>query len=175
LAYEWLLKRITEEPSVPLFRLEEAVGQATTVLNRKQRLSVLRALQRPLFGSTSLALQLVGDDLDFYYEVLGDKGLSEIHLAPLAGRPTGTWPQKAKLALSAGYSPEEVAYAAYSNGLSWSGSESAMWRTWEEQFANLSSHKDTGVRATAEVGHTYARQRREEALKNERLESIYGR
>jgi hypothetical protein len=150
------------------------VGEAVSVLSRERRLSILSAV-RPGSMHNLLVSLLVGDDLDLYRRFLEDEELSSVHLWPLNGRPTGLWPEKAKLALAAGFSADEVAYAAYGGILSWSGLQSVMWDGWAEQFAELCSHEDVGVRAAAEIGREYARQRRDRALEGERLEAIYGR
>ena len=175
LAYDWLLRRLAHSSSIGLVRLEHAVADAVSVLDREQRLSVLRTMRRSGSGSTALALGLVDDDLDLYKQFLQDEELSSVHLLPLAGRPRGLWPEKAKLALAAGFSAEAVGISAFGDGVSWSGSESAMWSEWAVQFASLCSHEDAGVRAASQVGRSHAQQRREEALERERLESIYGR
>ena len=83
---------------------------------------------------------LVGDDLDLYGAFLQDDEKSPVHLWPLVGGPAGLWVERAKLALEAGFSVEEVARAAYAGGQEWSGSEFAMWSVWEQQFATLCSH-----------------------------------
>jgi hypothetical protein len=87
-----------------------------------------------------------------------------VHLWPLAGRPTELWPEKARLALEAGFSAEEVGRAAYAGGQEWSGLESAMWGGWEQQFATLCSHEHAGIRDAAKVGRDYTRRRRDRAL-----------
>ena len=124
---------------------------------------------------TTLASSLVGDDLDLYRAFLQDEESAEVRLWPLTGRPTGLWPEKPKLALEAGFTPRGVAGAAYSGDMSWSGSESAMWNTLEEQFNALLAHEDESVRAAAEIGQAYAQQQRRKAMEEERYEDVYGR
>ena len=121
------------------------------------------------------AVGLVGDDLDLYKQFLQDEELSSVHLVPLTGRPTGLWPEKAKLALVAGFPAEAVGHSAFGDGVSRSGCKSAMWSEWAGQFALLCSHEDARVRSASRIGQAYAQRRRDETLSLERLESIYGR
>jgi hypothetical protein len=174
LAHGWLRRAVTTSSKALLtFTPGHAVVKAAAALDHEHRLSVLRAVH-PSSRHNSLVRLLVGDDLDLYRRFLADSELTRVHLWPLNGHPVGLWPEKAKLALAAGFSANEVAYAAYGDLLSWEV-ESLMWQEWAEQFAKLCSHEDTGVRAAAEVGREHAQKRREKALEEERLEAIYGR
>ena len=174
LAHDWLRERTGDAYAVGFSHLRPAVEEAVSVLIREQRLSVLRSLS-PTSMLTTLASSLVGDDLDLYQAFLQDEGSAEVRLWPLAGRPTGLWPEKARLALEAGFTPREVAGATYTGEMSWSGSESAMWNTWAEQFGALLAHENAGVRAAAELGQAYAQQQRQSAAEEERHEDVYGR
>lgn len=108
LAHDWVRERTREAYAVGFSLLRPAVEDAVAVLNWEQRLSVLRSL-RPTSMLTTLASSLVGDDLDLYRAFLQDEESAEVRLWPLTGRPTGLWPEKAKLALEAGFTPREVA------------------------------------------------------------------
>ena len=83
---------------------------------------------------------------------------------------------KAKLALDAGYTVEQVADAVYPRfgGFSWSGNESNMWAGWVERFDPLCSHEDERIRKIGEVGKAKAEALRDNALKRERHEAVYG-
>jgi hypothetical protein len=151
-----------------------AVEGAVTALDREQRLAVLREVP-PGYGYWDLVSHIVGDDLAMYGEVLREEQLGDIHLWPLAGHPVGIWPEKAKLALKAGYSPQEVARAAHGHSRGWEGSESAYWGRWVDEFAALLSHDNGGIRRAAELGRERAERYRQKALKRERLEAVYGR
>ena len=173
LAHDWLSRQIEKDSWIG-WRDPSSFEQAVSVLNRAQRLSLLRSLKQK-FVHQSVAVALVGDDLDLYAGFLQDDEMTAVHLFPLAGRPTGLWPERAKLAMEAGFSAEKVGWAAYASGQRWEDSESAMWRDWEQQFATLCSHEHAGIRSAAEVGRAYAHRRYEEARERERLEAIYGR
>ena len=104
---------------------------------------------------------LIGDDIDFYRELLKDKGLKQFHLAPLSGHPEGIWVDRAKAALDAGYSSKEIALAVhYSHGLysiEWIGSESEMWSGWVERFEKLCSHQDERIQKVGKIGRAHAK------------------
>jgi len=77
--------------------------------------------------------------------------------------------------LSAGFSAEEVAGAASGSEGGWVGLESDMWGTRIEQFTDLLSCEDEGVRRLAGYGIQHGRRQRQRALEEERHEAIYPR
>jgi hypothetical protein len=174
LARDWLIARLKEKDDFGYLNIGLAVEGAVTTLNREQRLAVLREV-RPGYGYWDLVSYIVVNDLALYGKVLEDEELGEIHLWPLAGHPVGNWIEKAKLALKAGHTPQEVATAAYGHSWGWTGSESAYWGGWADEFAALLSHEDDGIRCAAEFGRERAKRRQQAALKRERLEAVYGR
>lgn len=95
-------------------------------------------------------------------------------LWPLVSIPTGSWPEKARLALAAGFSTEQVTGAAFLSITGWSGNESDMWEGWIERFSELLSHEEERVRSVAEQGVAYARKQKRRALGEERDEAVYG-
>lgn len=174
LAQDWLLRRVGEEEAIVTDRLEPAMLGAISTLGRDQRLSVLRAMKDQT-SRRSLTNALIGGDLQLYEEFLRSEELGPAHLWPLEGKPAGSWAEKAKLALEAGFAPERVARASYSGTRQWAGNESDMWRDWADRFRALMSHAHSGVREVARAGIEYAEQRRERALATERLQAVYGR
>lgn len=174
IAHDWLRCRVEEGVIIGMDDDDGEVGRAISILNRPQRLSVLRSV-RPTSMYTTLVRNLIGNDLDLYRVFLQDENLTSVHLWPLTARPTGLWSEKAKLAMNAGFSASDVAEAAYSGDMGWIGSEYAMWRGWIEQWRSLCSHPDGGVRSAAQYGLRYAQQREQEAAEQERQEDIYGR
>jgi hypothetical protein len=174
LARDWLLRHAEEEVAIVTDRLEPATLGAVSVLDRDQKLSVLRALQGH-YSRHSLTKALIGDDLELYEAFLQCENVKAAHLWPLEGKPAGPWAEKARLALEAGFVPESVALAAYRGSREWSGNESDMWQDWADRFRALSSHAHQGVREVARIGIAYAEQRRDRALAAERLQAVYGR
>ena len=95
-------------------------------------------------------------------------------LAPLRGKPGPGWPEKALLALAAGYVPVDLARAAFLTHYTFSGPESALWREWEVAFAEMSSHRDPSIREIGERGRASARQLIDDAERRERHEAVFG-
>jgi len=174
LAQAWLLRYVEEEEVTITDRLEPATLGAVSVLDKGQKLAVLRALQGQ-HSRRSLTNALIGGDIELYEEFIQSEELGPAHLWPLEGKPAGSWAEKATLALEAGFTPERVARASYSGSREWSGNESDMWQDWADRFRDLSSHVHEGVRDVARAGIEYAEQRREHALAAERLQAVYRR
>jgi len=88
LAHDWLLRRVSEERMLGDVDVEPSVEAALAVLDREQRLSVLRSI-RPGSMYRSLAAAIIGDDLRLYGDFLRDTHLTEVHVWPLVDMPTG--------------------------------------------------------------------------------------
>ena len=180
LAYEWLQTRaIGPFPVLLAHEYEKTIKAAVEVLDVNARRSILRQVPETYeYGRVGLVTSLIGDDIDFYRELLKDKGLKQFHLAPLSGHPEGIWVDRAKAALDAGYSSKEIALAVhYSHGLysiEWIGSESEMWSGWVERFEKLCSHQDERIQKVGKIGRAHAKAALERAQKDERNEAIYG-
>lgn len=173
LAHDWLINRVREEQILGDIDIRPTIESAVSALDREQKLSVLQSI-RPGSMYYSLAAALVGDDLELYSAFLRDDELTKVHLWPLVSMPTGSWPEKARLALAAGFLAEQVAEAAFMSFTGWSGNESDTWERWISQFSELLSHEDEGVRSVAERGVACARERKRRALGEEWNEAVYG-
>ena len=175
LAYEWLQARVAEQ-APELFRYKNAVEAAVTALDIEARRRILHQVPET-YGVEELVTYLIGENLALYRELLNDERLKRLHLVPLQGHPEGVWVEKAKLALDAGYSDEEVAGAVHSYAMLvglLSGQGSAMWAEWVERFDRLCSHEDEQIRKVGEAGKARAEAFRDRALEQERNEAIYG-
>lgn len=177
LAYRWLEARLSDDTlEVYRGRDDSAVGAAVSVLDAESRRRLLPKVPAG-WGFDALVAGLVDDDLDLYGYLLTNEELKQYHFAPLAGQPEGLWVEKARMALDAGYSSEEVAYAVYGYpmGVSWSGNESAMRAEWMERFEQLCSSEDDRIREVGKAGRAAAKQAYDKAARRERREAIYGR
>ena len=176
LAYGWLEARMAEQTPRLFSHYKVAVEAAVNALDIEARRRILHRVPET-YGVEELVACLVGENLALYRELLNDERLKRLHLVPLVGHPEGVWMEKAKLALDAGYSFEEVAGAVRSYPLmvvSWSGKESTMWAEWVEQFDRLCSHEDARIRKVGEAGRARAKASRDRAVEQERDEAIYG-
>lgn len=175
LAYEWLQKFVGERyPS--LYRYENAIESAVGTLNFDNRKNILEQISKEA-EVRELVFHLIGGDLTLYKLLLSNKKLKRFHLIPLSGIPEEVWLEKAKLALSYGYDPEDIARASwtpYKTVVFWHGNESAVWEEWVERFSHLCIHSDKSIQLIGETGVTIAELAKIQALKKEKQEAIYG-
>lgn len=175
LAHDWFQTRVADGFQHS-HRHGSALKAAIAALDFEQRSGYLAQLPTK-FGFEEIVLQLVGDNLELYRQLLEMQHLRRFHLTPLAGHPEGAWIAKARLALEAGHSPDEIALAAvWANpeGFSIGGSEAAVWSEWLERFERLCEHHESDVRAIGEAGKAQVSALRDRALEQERKEAIYG-
>lgn len=176
LAYDWLRARLAQDSEFSHGH-GSTLQSAVNALNLEQRSKLVTELPATAFGFEKVVAQLVDDNIELYHLLLQDQRLKHFHLTPLAGTPEGTWLQKARLALDAGYSPDDIAYAAVwagSEGISFGESEAAVWFEWVERFDRLCQDDDDDIRAIGEAGKAQTSARRDRALRQERKEAIYG-
>jgi hypothetical protein len=171
LAFDWLLARLESDPDA-VCRYSEIVPDVIKGLSLPQRRDLLARLPADYVWEESL--QALVAEPELYGEFLEDPKWGCWHLVPLRGRPNGNWVEKARLALSAGYRPHEVARAAYHTYWGWSGHESSMWKEWEDAFRALPG-SDPNMAAVIEEGAGMAQSRRQTALAREKHEATYGR
>ena len=176
LAYDWLQARLGEDRFLsPGY--EKALRAAISVLDKSRRREILSRITEERY-QPELVLGLIEDDLELYSYVLDNEGLEQYHLVPLAGIPNDVWIEKAKLAIDKGYSPREVAYAAYGYPLSivlTTPDERIDELTdYTNRFEHLLSHKGEDIRKIGEHGKAIAEKRLERILQEQRMEDLHG-
>lgn len=172
LAVRWLSKVLQE--SAELWRYEDTIYEALHGLAKADRRQIMGDLPEDLYPPR-IVRRLIGGDLDLYQELLQNRRLKRLHLAPLISYPNlSDWTDKAQLALDAGYTVEGVVDAAFGQSWSWSGNESAMWNEWVERFDELQRHASDRIRQIGVIGRDLAAQRRDRALERERTERVRG-
>jgi hypothetical protein len=182
LAFEWLAKHIinTDISHDTLRVFNAAIGSLTI----DQRKEILKLLPND-FWRTGIIKTLIGDSLDLYQHLLKNNQKSSVHLMPLRLSSIESfgegevwdeeaWVAKAKIALDAGYSPEEVE-DAISEGWSWSGKISDMWVRWIAFHDRRLQDSDPRIKKVGEIGKAKAKAQYNKELIRERRESIYGR
>ncbi len=184
LAADWLvstLRRDHEWSSLTNLNntQKEVVERAIGVLNLDQRRRVLQELPSGLvMPPFEIARMLLGDDIGLYREMLESNELEDYHLAPLSGDPNWGWAARAKIALEAGKSIDEIVDASYRTGgfTVWGGSESTMWRGRRLAFEELKrTHgSDPDIRKIAQQGIELMGRREKGAEEREHLEAVYG-
>jgi len=156
---------------------------AITPLDKNKRQELLKLVPNELWRREIVDF-IVGDSLELYQILLKDKGKKDLHLLTLHGFKEDTigeetweeesWIAKAKLALDAGYTTEDIANAIFLFGWSLSGNESDMWSRWIARYDRLLSNDDPRIQKVGEIGKAKALKNLELALKDERREAIYG-
>lgn len=171
LPFEWLKARIKND-SMGMWRHGNALDAAIKLMNKVQRVELLNLL--PGRGwSHDLTKRLVDGDVDVYKALLADASLKRLHLHPLDARPDETWINLAAAAMDAGYSAEEIKTATIGY-LQWCGKESDMWKQWVTDFERLLSLSDPRIAEIGRLGYSEAVERRDTALRKERMEDVYG-
>jgi hypothetical protein len=175
LAFAWFERHIAELRSGVMESESNVIG-AVAVLDNEARIKLL--VEMPDSPSLDdIVYALVDDRLDVYRWLLQSERLRRYQLVPLGGEMQGQWVEKAKMALDAGYSVEQVAAAVqdYPGFLFWSGDESQMWSRWIARYSGLCADPDPRIRRIGEKGHIHAEEQRQRALGRERREVIFGR
>lgn len=173
LANKWLIRKI-ENNSIDTFRLEKTIKVIGSVLSREDKRELLKILSDN-YDFFEVVGDLVNNDLELFQDLLSFPHLKKFHLLPLSGMSDELWSEMAKYALSAGYKHEEIISATYGFSYSWSGNESDMWDDWIKKFEPLCASEDEDIRKLGEIGRRKATLSKENALEQERNESIFGR
>lgn len=173
LAFEWLSHWLRNGEA--LYSPSEGSVQeaALAALTADQRRKLLEHEKLSRAGWTFFGL-LVGEDLELYSQLLGDRRFEKYHLAPLAGHPEGIWVEKAKLARARGLSADAIAEATLPSSFGWVGSEAAYWRTWVEKFQALRRENETELNEVADAGVRLYEERARRAVHRDRFEELHG-
>lgn len=175
IAYDWLTHRVGSSNHEPRgWHEDEPYATGIKQLSREQRQQLIELLRRETYPCEIISL-LVGRDADLYRLVLERPDLRFHHLEPLRGDPDEAWFPLARMAMSAGFSPVEVAWATRGRVWGWEGRGSDMWRKWVEIFRPLTSNPDSAIRLIGDAGVEGAEEGLQRALKAERAEAVYGR
>jgi hypothetical protein len=151
LAHDWLIARAEAGPLT--YHSLEIVQSAIEVLSFDEKRNVLDRLSlNPESADSELIKALTANDPRLLNLLLGRKKMSRNHLVALAGPPTGRWCEMAAIALDAGYSPDDVAKAAFGWVWQWEGDESAMWNKWARDFESVLGHEDSRLQAVGRPG-----------------------
>ncbi|MDE0103827.1 MAG: helix-turn-helix domain-containing protein [Bryobacterales bacterium] len=175
LAKEWLLSKFgRQDEALESWELGQVAVKSLSVLNLRQRTDVLAALW-PGYHAANLVTHLVADSLELYRDLLKIARLAPYHLSPLTGKPEGTaWRAKALLALSKGFTIEELVQAAIGGSHSWSGPESDMWAGWRRAFEALLDDPHHEIASIGRRGVEGTKSNEQRALERERYQAVHG-
>lgn len=175
LARAWMSRAIDHRNDKHLSIDEaELVSNVVQQADRDTRKQLLETVTG-CYCTRSAVAAAIGDDLGLYRLILGRRELDDVHLVPLAGSPTGGWRDKAKAALAAGYSVEDVLHATIGTSFGWVGSEADMWEGKAKAFEALESDDDPRIREVGRSGHRILHARAQHARSEEQDEAMYGR
>ena len=176
LAIEWLARLLESEEMGLALHAHEIAAQVAASLDSAQRIRALTATRAPkqVIGASEVINALVGRRPDVYRHLLQSDRLSDHHLSPLMGEPTGDWRDIALLALDQGYSSEEVFDATQAGWRSWEGNESDMWAHLRQQFEKLQGDDDRRIASVGRHGASKIAQREQRAHEAEREDAIHG-
>lgn len=175
IAYDWLARRVGTSTGPRNSWLEdEPFATAITLMNLDQRKQLIARVTSDTWPREIVSL-LVGRDFELYQLLLERPDLKFHHLEPLRGDPDASWITLARLAVDAGYTPEEIAGATRGMMWSWDGEESAMWTRWAELFRPLADDGDPVVRRIGRAGLSEAEEHLQRARTQERREAVRGR
>jgi hypothetical protein len=153
LAFAWLRGQLALGAEEPLLSVSEhgVVATAARALDPSHRARLLKKLAPEALSESVLSL-LVDGSPHLYRQLLSRSDLRKHHLAPLAGKPPDKqWIALARLALEAGYTPQDVAGASlhFPNGFSPSVEHYARWET---AFRDLLGMEDPALQEFARHG-----------------------
>jgi len=175
IAFDWLSLRIGKANNLHSpWREDEPFKSAIGLMRREQRESLLALLTDDTWPR-EIVSHLIGGQPELYQLLLERSDLSCLHLEPLRGEPNEDWIPLTRVAMSAGFSPGEVASAARGAMWSWEGSESEMWRRWADAFRLLVTNPDPQIQQIAQAGLDEAEEQVRRAQRAERAEAVHGR
>ncbi|MXW33862.1 MAG: hypothetical protein F4100_11210 [Rhodothermaceae bacterium] len=194
LAQSWLLARMQDDPSSYLLpHPHETDGTfivAMRVQNASSRASLLSELAKLaaqqyhyIHTNQGWATLIVGNCQALQHQLLEDNRLKDCHLSPLRRYPSDenhivldtAWEQFALLAFEADYTAEQIFSATLPTLYSSSGSESALYAVWSDDFGKLLSHEEHVIRQVGELGYQWAIETRDKVAEEEHLDAVYGR
>ena len=177
LAFEWIKIHISDRPDSH-YTFKKICEAAVRVLDFEHRNIILEILPKDFF-SWDIVACIIDNNLDLYKKLLSSEKHKHIHLAPLEinikNEFDKSWTEKAKVAIEAGYTPEDIASAARGYSWSWSGNISEMWKKWTLFFKMLCEISDHQIQQIGEIGKACVKIELDKALEEENREAIYGR
>lgn len=176
LAFDWLVSRIEEKPTFTDYLTRKEIRAAVSALDSNQRIALLQQIESEAYLTSELLTALARADLKVCEAILSEPRFAKYHLkSTLHGHPKGLWVDKALLALSSGYSAQDIVNATVDYDSSWTGEVSNMWQGWIDDFQPLCTHCSPKIRSIAEIAVAKIQSLQAAARKSERREAVYGR
>ena len=142
-------------------------------LSKEKRRELLHLIKRHTYSL--LPRLLVNRDPELFAEMLAVSELKGLYSQILVGDPNaGNWVELAKIALATGLTHRELSLAVDSDGYSWGGRLSNYYQEWVDRFTTLHKNPDLEIQRIADEGIKWSSAARDERLKSEKKEAIYG-
>jgi len=142
-------------------------------LSKEKRRELLHRIKRHTYSP--LPRLLVDRDPELFAEMLAILELKGLYSRILVGDPNaGNWAELAKIALTNGMTHRKLSHAVDSDGYSWSGRLSNYYQEWVDRFTILRKNPDSDIQRIADEGIKWSSIARDEQLKSEKKEAIYG-
>jgi hypothetical protein len=176
LAVRWLIAHASLESALTISQHYDAsLRTASNHLSPTERIEILESLASSEFLS-ELVHRVVGDDSEAFRYLLRQPHLRVLHLAPLGEWEDKEWVTKAKLAMSAGYSADDVVVGVMNplgRVTATFGPMSAFWSDWVARFECLTATDEQFERIRDE-GIRIATSARDQAIERENREAVFG-
>jgi hypothetical protein len=176
LAELWMARRLAKEESTASSFEEERIMKElapSLPLESRRRLVAAVTKGRPRLAETLVAF--IGDDEASCREIFARKDLTHAHDVLLEGWPDSQWLVRAKIALVAGYEPDDVARISFHGGVHFHGPASDYWGSRRDAFLTLlEGQDDPKVHAALQEAARLAGERSAQAAEEERRKTIFG-
>ena len=176
LALDWLRSRLKDSDLPRYFMRDSPFARAIGALGEGQRAKLLEKLD-PVSILESLLPALIGMDAELYRSLLAIGPLEAYHLHPLGGLPGLGWEGLALVALDAGYTPEDIARAAFRTSharRSGGGLEYEYWKPWDQAFAAFENHPREDLREVVRHGRALVHKEIGEARRRQKQFDLHG-
>jgi hypothetical protein len=171
LAEDWASRRI-QAGKHSLWQFSHEIAMFSDKLSREQRLNLAVQMNTfDRFDENVFDFLLGPDDGAFQIWITSIEN-DDVKVLPFRRKPSELWRRRAAIAMDSGIAPEAIADVTGEWGESWSGSQSAHFQSYLDEYEKLMLHPDLRFRVIAEKGLMWAKQRFEEARRREFLESL---
>ena len=170
----WLQNKIKSGEYI--YETDNLVKEVLGLINDVHRKTIISTLDETSDLNEEFIQSIINKDLQLYKLLLDRKLDKDQHLSPLKGYPSvrPEWIGMVKLALSKGYTHQDIVFATYGRSQFWHGPDSEYHAGWENSFAKLIENDDEDIRKIGELGKKMAGESRARALEKEKKQAIYG-
>ena len=183
LAFTWLMNYLFDDHLFLGQGIDKLIFETSSILNIEQRKILVVKLtnaENRLDDKSKIIYWIVGDNLEIYSFLLessDNEKTREWQLAPLETMPDDhSWGEKALMALSKGFSKEEIVAASFRKfiGVVVSGPMSNQYDLFTKSFIKLKENKNEKINRLADYGIMIARNYMNDYLREEQKRAVIG-